>query len=75
MGGAGRWSVLPYSAGACTSTRSSALPKITDTPEQEPSANEKVVATWSLQRRRDWREIKRRVVDNQRMRDLRGFAS
>ena len=69
MGGAGRLSVSPSSAGASASSRSSALTKMMDTPELELSAKERVVATWNLQRRRDWGEIKRRLADSQRMRD------
>jgi len=33
-----------------------------DTPELELSPKERVVATWNLQRHRDWGEIKRRLV-------------
>jgi len=40
----------------------------------ELSAKERLVATWNLQRRRDWGEIKRRLVDNQPMRDWGGLA-
>ena len=71
---AGRLSVSPSSTGASISTRPSALTKMMDTPEMELSAKERLVATWNLQRRRDWGEIKRRLVDNQPMRDWGGLA-
>jgi len=70
MGGAG--SVSPLSAGASASTRPSALREMMDTPEMELSAMERALATWNLQRRRGWGEIKRRLVDNQRIRRLGG---
>jgi hypothetical protein len=74
MGGAGRLSVSPSSAGGSASSRPSALTKMMDTPELELSAKARVVATWNLQRRRDWGEIKRRLVDSQRMRDWGGLT-
>ncbi|KIJ92648.1 hypothetical protein K443DRAFT_13452 [Laccaria amethystina LaAM-08-1] len=69
MGDAGRLSVSPSSAGASASTRPSTLTKMMDTPEIELSAQERFVATWNWQGRRDWGEIKKHLLENQRMRD------
>ena len=74
MAGAGRLSVSPSSAGASASTRPSALTKVMDTPEPKLPAQERVVFTWNLQRRRDWGEVKRRLVYSQETRDWEGLV-
>jgi hypothetical protein len=60
MGGAGRLALSPSRSGGSGGNKSSTA---VDPPVTELVAKESIVATWNLQRRTDWVEIKERIVN------------